>query len=148
MKSSHILSFLMSAALCLATGSCTLESSDNGKLDGFWHIESIDTLPAGGHADLSGQLLFWSFQHHLMELNDRNYALPRVMMRFSHRNDSLVLSEPRINDRMAGDTAFTDIGAIAPFGVNGPNDAYAVEQLKDDKMVLKNNRLRINFKRF
>ena len=37
---------ILTTALTLA--SCELETSDNGKFDGFWHLERVDTLATGG----------------------------------------------------------------------------------------------------
>ena len=41
--------FLLMLMLCSALlNSCEVDSSDNGDLDGFWHLESIDTsAPCG-----------------------------------------------------------------------------------------------------
>lgn len=49
------------AGLLMALGSlssCTLESSDNGDLDGYWHLESIDTLATGKTGDYSNRRFF------------------------------------------------------------------------------------------
>ena len=39
---------LMAACMLLSLGlgmsSCTLETSDNGYFDGYWHLERVDTL--------------------------------------------------------------------------------------------------------
>lgn len=41
------------AAICLVVNSCTIETSDNGDFDGFWHLERVDTLATGNYLDLS-----------------------------------------------------------------------------------------------
>ena len=41
---------ILTTALALA--SCELETSDNGKFDGFWHLERVDTLATGGSLNL------------------------------------------------------------------------------------------------
>ena len=40
----HAMMVAFVAISMFAFSSCELESSDNGKLDGFWHLESIDSL--------------------------------------------------------------------------------------------------------
>ena len=80
--------------LSLAFTSCELETSDNGKLDGFWHLERVDTLATGKSCDLSGQLLFWSVQMKLLNVSDKNYKLRSAFFRFEHANGTLRLYEP------------------------------------------------------
>lgn len=148
MKPKTIFTTLAALACLWATPSCTIETSDNGDLDGYWHLEGIDTLPDGGHADLQEQRLFWSFQHHLMELVDRDRQYDEVILRFSHTDDSLIVSEPRFNDRERGDSAITDVWRIAPYGVNNLRENFEVEKLKGGKMILKSSLLRLNFRKF
>ena len=51
--------FLLMLMLCSALlNSCEVDSSDNGDLDGFWHLESVDTLATGGRCDYSNQRVF------------------------------------------------------------------------------------------
>ncbi len=40
------------AAISLVLSSCTLETSDNGDFDGFWHLERVDTLATGNYLNL------------------------------------------------------------------------------------------------
>lgn len=54
------------AAISLVLSSCTLETSDNGDLDGFWHLERVDTLATGNYLDLSRERVFWGVQHKLI----------------------------------------------------------------------------------
>ena len=48
---------ILTTALTLA--SCELETSDNGKFDGFWHLERVDTLATGGSLNLQQKRIFW-----------------------------------------------------------------------------------------
>ena len=57
--------------LSLTLGGCSIEMSDNGELDGYWHLERVDTLSTGGVCDLSGQLRFWAVQAKMLALMDR-----------------------------------------------------------------------------
>ena len=51
------------AAISLVLSSCTIETSDNGDFDGFWHLERVDTLATGNYLDLSKERVFWGVQH-------------------------------------------------------------------------------------
>ena len=46
---------LSAIALSMLFTACGIdfEGSDNGKLDGFWHLEKVDTLATGGVTDYS-----------------------------------------------------------------------------------------------
>lgn len=62
--------FLVAVFMSSCLMSCDLETSDNGKLDGFWHLERIDTLATGRALDMSGEKVFWSFQVNLLQLQE------------------------------------------------------------------------------
>ena len=128
--------------------SCELETSDNENLDGFWHMERVDTLQTGGVKDTSKDVIFWSFQFNLMQLSDRNSA--KYMARFSHTDGELVLSNFCLYDRTDGDVflAEKDIAKIAHFGVNALTETFHVEHLSSSSMTLSNGTLRLYFKKF
>lgn len=79
--------------------SCSIETSDNGDLDGFWHLERIDTIATGGINDLSGQLIFWSVNNKLLMLKGSGSS---YYLRFRQTDDSLVVFSPiwRADTRM------------------------------------------------
>ena len=52
--------------------SCEMETSKNGNLDGYWHLESIDTLENGGTCDFSARKVFWGIEHKLILIRDLN----------------------------------------------------------------------------
>ena len=43
-----IIGILFFAVLVFTLSSCEIETSQNGDLDGFWHLEQVDTLATGG----------------------------------------------------------------------------------------------------
>ena len=45
--------------ILLLPAACDIESTDNGNLDGFWHLEQVDTLATGGSLNLKEQKIFW-----------------------------------------------------------------------------------------
>ena len=73
--------------------SCEMETSDNGDLDGFWHLESVDTLSTGGSCDLSEKRVFWGVQHKLISITHYELLGSRGdYARFEQTGDSLILS--------------------------------------------------------
>ncbi len=65
MKQLTIKSLLATLATTLLLASCNVETSDNGPLDGFWHLERVDTLATGGTTDYSSGYVFWGVQKDL-----------------------------------------------------------------------------------
>lgn len=128
--------------------SCEIESSDNGALDGFWHLERVDTLATGGSSNLSDSLLFWSVQMRILNLSDKSNRYPAVNCRFSHYSDTLRVYSPYFDNRMNGDPAVTDPASLTPYGMDVLDETFLVERLTGSRMVLKSDVLRLVFKRF
>ncbi len=139
------------AALLL--GSCSISTDSNGKLDGFWHLTTVDTLATGGVTDYSQRKVFWGVQAKLisardMEANDRGYYF-----RFVHQNDSLILTSPHANHWHqdlpdGGDIPIDDVEELRDIGVNALEEHFFVERLSGSSMVLRSRTLRLNFRRF
>ena len=137
--------YIASVAVMLFTiTSCELETSGNGKLDGFWHLEKIDTIATGGICDLSEGNVFWAFQHKLLELNGYTTCL----CRFSHANGVLSVSEPYRYDRENGDELLTEPTLLIPYGINSLEEDFSVEALSNSRMVLNSGDLRLHFTKF
>ena len=68
----HLKIFLPLFAVILFMASCgdLLETSHNGKLDGYWKLTNIDTLATGGQTDLHNQSLFMAVQGTIMMLQE------------------------------------------------------------------------------
>lgn len=146
-------------AASMLAASCELETSGNGKLDGFWHLESIDTLSTGGVNDLSEAYLFWAFQGKLLSVSEKNIVLKvndgnnrellkEYLFRFSRPADSLVLTNPIWSNRMIGDEVVTDPKELAPYGINALEEHFKVEALNSKHLVLSNDSLRLSLRRF
>ena len=139
------LKHLMLPLAALALSACELETSGNGGLDGFWHLERVDTLATGGVADWSAETRFWAFQARLLNVtnNDGGYLL-----RFSHEGDSLTVSDPYAHARPNGATRLEDAQPLRPYGINGLSDRFRIEKLKGGTMVLSTKRLKLTLKKF
>jgi hypothetical protein len=145
MKTSKII-IVMALALLLSLTGCELESSDNGKLDGMWHLETVDTL-GRGRLDCKDMHLYWAFQKDLMQTSNSE-TNELIIYRFSHTGDSLVVWEPRVNQRDLGDTLITDISILSKYGINHSREAFHVDKLSGSQLELSTDTLRLALKKF
>ena len=122
MKRKDIYTIIAAWLTAVLSASCEIETSDNGDLDGFWHLERVDTIRTGGRLDLKDEYVFWAVQKDLLNACDRHG-----------------------NDRMNGDPAVDDAGMLRPFGVNALDETFGVERLTGSKMVLSTEELRLSF---
>ena len=131
--------------------SCTLETSDNGDLDGFWHLERVDTLATGGVCDLSEELRFWAVQRHLISIvdhgNSSNGGYFGYLSHFSHEGDRMRLYDMYVNDRMVGDIKMETAEPLNVFGINALEENFRVEQLSSSRMQLSTDVLRLHFRK-
>lgn len=130
--------------------SCTIESSSNGDLDGYWHLESIDTIRTGGKCDLSHKQLFWGVQHKLLLLNGGSTSF---LYRFKQTGDSLILLTPYINGghedvEGGGDTPLTEPSGLRQYGIQHLEEHFLKEKLGGSYMVLRTDSFRLNLRRF
>ena len=146
---SQFLIFSISAFLIFSFTSCELETSNNGDLDGFWHMVQVDTLQTGGVKDASEDLIFWSFQLNLLELSDHSYSNPIYMARFNHDSGQLKVTKPCLYDRYEGNKMVTEenLEVISPYGLNALEETFRVEELSGSRMTLSNGTLRLYFKK-
>lgn len=142
--------FLYSVGLVLLLAGCDLETSDNGDLDGYWHLTRVDTLTTGGTLDTSEQLLFWAVQVRLLNVVDQSDDADHMgyLLRFEHKEGTLRVYEPYKNSRKDGDIKVDDASVLSPFGINRLDEMFRVEQLDGDGMQLTGDALRLTFVRF
>ena len=145
---------VIGATMIAAMTSCTIESSDNGKLDGFWHMEQLDTLATGGTQDLSDSLMFWCIDTKLIGVrgSGRSHNLG-YYLRFTQTSDSVTVHSPHRNgwhqDRVdGGDTPLDDAKEIAPYGINNLREPFYKDRLTGSRMVLRSKTLRLHFRKF
>ncbi len=129
-------------------GSCTLETSSNGDLDGYWKLCSVDTLATGGTCDFTDQSTFWSVQHNLLTVRDNSDPLAEYIFRFQQTSDSLILKEAKGYDKAYGDTLVTNPHVLAPFGINASEEHFKIHQLSSRYMQLSNDYYHLRFKKF
>ena len=135
------ITFLFAALLLLT--SCEIEFSNNGKLDGFWQLIAVDTLATQHTSDLKTSGRTWAFQGRLLEMRDTKGGFSDLYFSFEHRGDSLFLDSPYLSDRDADDIKITDVNIVRPYGVNGLKEEFEIENLSNNKLVLRSKTLRL-----
>ena len=135
------ITFLFAALLLLT--SCEIEFSNNGKLDGFWQMIAVDTLATQHTSDLKTSGRTWAFQGRLLEMRDTKGGYSDLYFSFEHRGDSLFLDSPYLSDRDVDDIKITDINIVRPYGVNGLKEGFEIENLSNNKLILRSKTLRL-----
>ena len=135
------ITFLFAALLLLT--SCEIEFSNNGKLDGFWQLIAVDTLATQHTSDLKTSGRTWAFQGRLLEMRDTKGGYSDLYFSFEHRGDSLFLDSPYLSDRDADDIKITDINIVRPYGVNGLKEGFEIENLSNNKLILRSKTWRL-----
>ena len=142
--------FLSAASL----SSCEMESSGNGDLDGFWHLEQVDTLATNGSSDYRNLKVFWGIEHTLISVSNHDmlHDWPGYYFRFSQTSDSLVLTSPYRNhwhQQYGGDVPVIEMtDTLAHCGFTALEEHYLKEKLTAKEMILRNKTLRLKFTKF
>lgn len=149
MKRNKIRYILLSMVALFSLSACEIETHDNDKLDGFWHLERVDTIATGGVCDKSKDLVFWSVQSMFVEVSERSKVdNNKYIFSFSHSNGKLSLFDARLSDRRKGDPEVEDPAILQPYGVSKLNETFEVTQLTGSKMQLKSETLLLLFRKF
>ena len=142
MKTSLTRFFLIISVISLMTA-CHMESSDNGHLDGFWHLVrvdtlSIDTLSIVGTSDLHQDYFFWAFQFQLLSVRNTQKSPEEYFLRFQRQGDELVLSDPFQYVLQGKDAPVENIDLLRPFGINDQEERFRIVHLSSRRMTLQN----------
>lgn len=122
-------------------------TSDNGRLDGFWQLTSIDSLN-GKTADMRERLVFWGVQTDLLEMRDLTGEHISVFFRYKFTGSELILSSPVANNRRVSDSLVTDVNTISYYGLSQLNETLQVEHLSSSRMTLLSERMRLYFRKY
>lgn len=158
MKQLTIKSLLATLATTLMLASCNVETSDNGPLDGFWHLERVDTLATGGTTDYSSGYVFWGVQKDLIYIKDSsNSSVGAYYLRFNQTQDSLHITKIYL-DHGHEDNPYHEQGGDIPveaidinlrfFGLNALPEHFKKEAINGKRMILSTEKLRLKFKKF
>lgn len=142
---------LLLMALMASCGLVELEHSENGKLDGYWHMVKVDTLNTGGSLDLRQERFFWIvqgtvFQVYSPDLSDGNGQ--RYVSHFTCEGNQLTLGRIYFDQRADGDPEVEDVGLLQPFGINQLQGAvFKIEELSGSSLLLADDNYRLTFKK-
>ena len=139
------LSILFAFMFCLSA--CELETSHNGKLDGWWLLTAVDTLQTGGHANVEAQQCTWAFQGRLLELRDVPGQRGDYLLSFAQHGDDLLLSHPNLSARDSGDIAVQTPQPLHPYGIQTLSEQFSIITIDRRRMVLTSASLRLYFRR-
>lgn len=158
MKQLTIKSLLATLATPFLLASCNVETSDNGPLDGFWHLERVDTLATGGSTDYHKGYVFWGVQKDLMYIKDSsNGSIGAYYLRFNQTHDSIHVTkiyldhghEDNPNHEQGGDIPVEAIdNNLRQLGINALPEHFKKEALNANHMILSTEKLRLKFKKF
>ena len=138
MKTSLTRFFLIISVISLMTA-CHMESSENGHLDGFWHLVRVDTLTTGGTSDLHQDYFFWAFQFQLLSVRNTQKSPEEYFLRFQRQGDELVLSHPFQYVLQGKDAPVENIDLLRPFGINDQEERFRIVHLSSRRMTLQNH---------
>lgn len=127
--------------------SCDMETSDNGELDGFWHMVKADTLSTGGTCDMSGKRIFWGIQSNLLNVADYDGSSSGYMLHFEYTGTTLRTYDAYKNNRAAGDIKVEDHSLLSPFGINALDETFNIERLGSSRMTLATDSLKLEFRK-
>jgi len=143
-KNLSLYSIFLFLAVCLFS-SCELEMSDNGKLDGYWHLEKISSVSSSDTTDLSQMKRFWAFQNHLLYLSEIDGTANEFIMHFSYEGQTVSIYDVHYNDRDNGDPELTDASLLAPYGIESLQQTFQVEKLTSNKLILTSENQKLSF---
>ena len=149
MFKSNKLIFLL-PVLALLFSSCSLETdNDAGDLEGMWHLVRIEESVTNTHTDVSNEVIFWSFQAKLLQMEDKTGQINSYLYRFRIDNDQLRLSSPYLFDRENGDHPLTAYEAIlGRYGIKSLTPTFRIERVDRRKLVINDGTVRLYFDKF
>ena len=149
MFKSNILVFLL-PVLALLFSSCSLETdNDAGDLEGMWHLVRIEESVTNTHIDVSNEVIFWSFQAKLLQMEDKTGQINSYLYRFRIDNDQLRLSSPYLFDRENGDHPLTAYEAtLGRYGIKSLTSTFRIERVDRRKLVINDGTVRLYFDKF
>ncbi len=152
----HI-SFVIGCMFFLALLGACEKVSDNGELDGLWHLTTI-TDTEGHVNDVSSYQRFWAFQLDLMNLRSHteniipNYK--EALARFQVKGSKLCITDIYLHpwaDRINADDSLVvdeSTNVFQIFGIWGCRDTFDIQCLTSSTMQLKSNHAQLSFRKF
>jgi len=118
-------------------------------MEGMWHLVKIESMTSAANEDLSEQVVFWSFQAKLLQMEDKTGQINSYLYRFRIDNDQLRLLSPYLFDRENGDHPLTAYEAtLGRYGIMSLTPTFRIERVDRRKMILNDGAVRLYFDKF
>lgn len=142
------------AVIAICISACSLEADNvdgDGDFEGFWHLESIETLSTDSAStspvqDLSHQRLFWAFQHKLLQLKDYDEPNRTYLCRFDISNGHFTVTNAYYSSN-GDDHAVENDSVLVPYGIPGLNKQFDYS-IDGGNMTLTCGNTRLRLKKF
>ena len=145
---------LITIFLLLLTG-CSIETSDNGVVDGRWQLMEINYFDGSNRkVETKEQLIFWDIQYKLISIHSMSGKLhdsltEESLCRFNYTKDSLKLSDFYRHFREADQKIDDPLTTyFQKTGINGINANFAVLHLDSKSMLLQSDYAKLSFRKF
>ena len=145
---------LITIFLLLLTG-CSIETSDNGVLDGRWQLMEINYFDGSNRkVETKEQLIFWDIQYKLISIHSMSGKLhdsltEESLCRFNYTKDSLKLSDFYRHFREADQKIDDPLTTyFQKTGINGIKANFAVLHLDRKTMLLQSDYAKLSFRKF
>lgn len=139
--------FVFVIVFAFVCSSCDNHHSCNGKLDGFWQMTNIECFGNCKKADIYNLPMYWAVQVDLLNIR-QDKATYGLFFRFRQTKDSLIISEPYINNRDSSDIKITEAALLYPYGIYHLKEGFAIESLTNSAMILKSDSVRLVFRKY
>ncbi len=134
-------------AFVIVCSSCDNHHSSNGKLDGFWQMTNIECFGNCKKTDFYNLPMYWAVQVDLLNVRHEQTTYG-LWFRFKQTKDSLIISEPYINNRDSSDIKITEAALLCPYGIYHLKEGFAIESLTNSAMILKSDSVRLAFRKY
>lgn len=132
---------LLFLLLLLGISSCD-KAPINGKLDGRWQLMTIEY--EDGRVEECYRI-YYSIQLHLVEISDKGGKGGTFIGRFSYKGDEVTMSDFR---RRGQEEELATLAELQTFGISLPLTHFEVEKATGEKLILKSDYARLNFRKF
>lgn len=146
-NTTYILFLALTFVFICMLSSCTIEGSDNGELDGYWHLVETENITTNEKTDLSKEKIYYSIQGDIIMFTDLNYKSAPLVSTFKKNGSIIALSSLCLNDREKGDPKVEDISIAYVYGITEPLQKFTIEHNSSSSLTLSNGKLLLRFKK-
>ncbi len=134
--------------LIISLVSCEIETSHNGKLDGNWQLQHIDTLATNGTCDMTHSYIYWAVENDLLQVRDIDNQNLKILFRFERQDGNLTLHSPHFVVTKDELIPLESDSLLQPLGIPDLRSTFLIESLTHSRMTLKGAQLRLHFRKY